>query len=118
MSGAEINATDTLIARTQQGAIATVVRTKATDQTNDIWLRAMILAPSASTSLSASILGDQDMTVMRVHFAKPNAAVAMTFSEDPQMGHRLREIHRLGDHDAVDDAVRDAHRLAAVTTPA
>ena len=46
----------------------------------------MSVAPSASTSLSASILGDQDMTVMRVHFTKPNAAVAMAFSEDPQMG--------------------------------
>jgi hypothetical protein len=34
----------------------------------------------------ASILGDQDMTEMRTHFVKPNAAVAMTFSEDPQMG--------------------------------
>jgi hypothetical protein len=28
---------------------------------NDLWLRAMVLAPSVS-SLSASILGDQDMT--------------------------------------------------------
>jgi len=86
MSGADINATETSIARTQQGTAATLVRTKATDQSHSIWLRAMILAPSASTSLSASILGDQDMTVMRVHFAKPDAAVAMAFSEDPQMG--------------------------------
>jgi uncharacterized protein YcbK (DUF882 family) len=86
MSGAEINATDALIAKTRQGASATVLRTKATDRSNDLWLRAMILTPSASMSLSASILGDQDMTVMRVHFAKPNTAVAMTFSEDPQMG--------------------------------
>ena len=85
MSGADINATDALIAKTQRGG-ATLVRTKATDRTNDIWLRAMILAPSASTSMVASILGDQDMTEMRTHFVKPNAAVAMTFSEDPQMG--------------------------------
>lgn len=84
MSGAEINTIDTQIAKAQQGA--TLVRTKATDRTNDIWLRAMILAPSASTSMVASILGDQDMTVMRTHFAKPNVAVAMTFSDDPQMG--------------------------------
>lgn len=82
MSGAEINAAGAPAAK--QGA--TLVRTKSTDRTNDIWLRAMILAPSASTSMVASILGDQDMTVMRVHFTKPNAAVAMAFSEDPQMG--------------------------------
>ncbi|MBS4005502.1 MAG: DUF882 domain-containing protein [Afipia sp.] len=79
MSGAEIKAT-------RQGPVATAARIKQASQTNDIWMRAMILAPSASTSLSVSSLGDQDMTVMRVHFVKPNAAVAMTFSEDPQMG--------------------------------
>ncbi|CAN5203464.1 DUF882 domain-containing protein [soil metagenome] len=83
MSGAEINTGAASAAKTQ-GAV--MVRAKATDQSNSLWMRAMILAPSASTSLSASILGDQDMTVMRVHFAKPNTAVAMTFSDDPQMG--------------------------------
>lgn len=85
-TAAEINAADATIAKTPQGKIATATRLKQATQTNDIWLRAMILAPSASTSLSASILGDQDMTVMRTHFVKPNAAVAMTFSNDPQMG--------------------------------
>jgi uncharacterized protein YcbK (DUF882 family) len=85
MSGADIGANATL-GKTRQGAIAMVTRIKQASQTNDIWLRAMILAPSASTSLSTSILGDQDMTVMRTHFVKPNAAVAMTFSNDPQMG--------------------------------
>ena len=65
--------------------VTKALRTKAA-QANDLWTRAMILAPSASRSLSASILGDQDMTVMRTHFVKPNTAVAMTFSDDPQMG--------------------------------
>ncbi|MBN9584868.1 MAG: ATP-binding protein [Afipia sp. 62-7] len=78
--GAEIGASPV------KGKTATMVRTKATDQTNNVWLRAMIVAPSASMSLSAAILGDQDMRVMRVHFAKPTTAVAMTFSNDPQMG--------------------------------
>lgn len=86
MSGAEIKANDAAIGKTRQGPIATSARIKQASQTNDIWMRAMILAPSASTSLSVSSLGDQDMTVMRVHFVKPNTAVAMTFSEDPQMG--------------------------------
>ncbi len=85
MSGAGV-AADATGAKTPQGKIATAMRVKQATQTNDIWMRAMILAPSASTSLSASILGDQDMTVMRTHFIKPNAAVAMTFSNDPQMG--------------------------------
>jgi hypothetical protein len=32
------------------------------------------------------VLGDTDMTLMRVHFVKPLAAIAMGFSDDPQMG--------------------------------
>ncbi len=62
-----------------------VVRVVAT-QMNEIWLRAMILSPSVSTALLASSVGDQDMSVMRTHFAKPKTAVAMAFSEDPLMG--------------------------------
>ena len=46
----------------------------------------MMLAPSASTSMRATVLGDTDMTVMRTYFVKPQAAIAMTFSDDPMMG--------------------------------
>jgi uncharacterized protein YcbK (DUF882 family) len=53
---------------------------------NNVWLRAMILAPSASTSMLSTVFGDSDMTVLRAHFVKPQAAVAMSFSDDPQMG--------------------------------
>jgi uncharacterized protein YcbK (DUF882 family) len=53
---------------------------------NSVWLRAMILAPSASTSMLSTVFGDTDMTVLRAHFVKPQAAVAMSFSDDPQMG--------------------------------
>jgi uncharacterized protein YcbK (DUF882 family) len=53
---------------------------------NNVWLRAMILAPSAITSMSATVMGDSDLTLMRAHFAKPQAVVAMTFSDDPQLG--------------------------------
>jgi uncharacterized protein YcbK (DUF882 family) len=52
----------------------------------DIWMRAMILAPSASLSMASTVLGDTDMTLMRAYFVKPQAAVAMSFSDDPQMG--------------------------------
>jgi hypothetical protein len=46
----------------------------------------MILAPSASTSMNATVLGDVDMTLMRAHFTKPDTAIAMGFSDDPMMG--------------------------------
>jgi uncharacterized protein YcbK (DUF882 family) len=53
---------------------------------NSIWMRVMMLAPSASSSMNATVLGDSDMSAMRVYFVKPLAAIAMTFSDDPQMG--------------------------------
>jgi uncharacterized protein YcbK (DUF882 family) len=53
---------------------------------DNVWLRAMILAPSASTSMSSTVMGDSDLTVLRSQFAKPQTVVAMGFSEDPLMG--------------------------------
>jgi uncharacterized protein YcbK (DUF882 family) len=52
----------------------------------DIWMRVMILAPSATTAMSSTVIGDTDLTSMRAHFVKPQATVAMGFSDDPQMG--------------------------------
>ena len=79
---------DTVVAKGQQGqpsVIATATRITAA-RGNDVWMRVMILAPSATNSMSATVLGDSDMTVMRAHFVKPQAIVAMGFSEDPQLG--------------------------------
>jgi uncharacterized protein YcbK (DUF882 family) len=53
---------------------------------NHVWLRAMILAPSATTAMSVSTIGDGDLTVLRAHFVKPQTVVAMGFSDDPQLG--------------------------------
>jgi hypothetical protein len=49
-------------------------------------MRVMMLAPSASTSMSVTVLGDADMTLMRSYFVKPTAIVAMSFSDDPMLG--------------------------------
>jgi uncharacterized protein YcbK (DUF882 family) len=79
---------DTVVAKGQQGqpsVVANATRITAS-RGNDAWMRVMILAPSASTSMSATVLGDSDMTLMRTHFVKPQAIVAMSFSEDPQLG--------------------------------
>lgn len=67
------------------GVITTSARISAA-KGNDIWMRVVMLAPSASSSMLTTVLGDTDMTTMRAHFVKPQAAVAMTFSEDPMMG--------------------------------
>jgi uncharacterized protein YcbK (DUF882 family) len=69
----------------QASVIATSARIAAS-KANDAWMRVMMLAPSASTSMSTTVLGDADMTLMRAHFVKPLAVIAMGFSDDPQMG--------------------------------
>jgi uncharacterized protein YcbK (DUF882 family) len=79
---------DTVVAKGPQGQggmVATSTRLAAAGS-NDVWMRVMILAPSASTSMNATVLGDTDMTLMREHFVKPQAAIAMSFSDDPLMG--------------------------------
>jgi uncharacterized protein YcbK (DUF882 family) len=72
-------------AQGQRGVVATSTRIAAAPASN-AWMRVMILAPSASTSMSATVLGDADMSLLRAHFVKPQAAIAMGFSDDPQMG--------------------------------
>jgi hypothetical protein len=69
-----------------QGGVVAISTRIAASKTNDAWMRVMMLAPSASTSMSATVLGDADMSLMRAHFVKPQAVVAMAFSDDPQMG--------------------------------
>jgi uncharacterized protein YcbK (DUF882 family) len=78
----------TVVAKGPQGQASVVAASTriAASTGNDIWMRAMILAPSASTSMSATVLGDADLTLLRELFVKPEAAVAMSFSNDPQMG--------------------------------
>ena len=81
----EINTVASKGTQGQSGVIATSTRISAA-KGNDIWLRVVMLAPSASNSMFTTVLGDTDMTLMKNYFAKPQAVVAMTFSDDPQMG--------------------------------
>ena len=76
-----------MVAKGTQGqdtVVATSTRLAA--RGNDIWMRVVMLAPSASNAMSTTVLGDTEMTQMRSYFVKPRAAIAMTFSEDPMMG--------------------------------
>ena len=81
-----VNNITTVVAKGSQGLVATSRRLASAAKSNDVWMRAMILAPSASTSMSVSAMGDPDLTLMRSYFVKPLTAVAMSFSEDPQLG--------------------------------
>ena len=72
-------------AQGQKGLVATSTRIAAS-RAGDAWLRVMMLAPSATTSMSATVIGDADLTLMSAHFVKPQSVIAMEFSEDPLMG--------------------------------
>jgi uncharacterized protein YcbK (DUF882 family) len=87
-AGAAATEINTVVAKGAQGqdaVIATSTRLAAA-RGNSIWMRVVMLAPSASHSMSTTVLGDTEMTQMRSHFVKPQAVIAMTFSEDPMMG--------------------------------
>src|SRR5437016_2189478 len=87
-AGATTTEINTVVAKGMQGqdtVVATSTRLAAA-RGNDIWMRVVMLAPSASNAMSTTVLGDTEMTQMRSYFVKPRAAIAMTFSEDPMMG--------------------------------
>ena len=70
----------------QAGVITNAARISAAKDFGSTWLRAMMLAPSASTAMSVTVMGDADLTVMRGYFVKPQKAIAMSFSDDPTPG--------------------------------
>jgi uncharacterized protein YcbK (DUF882 family) len=69
----------------QDGVIATPTRIVAAKASDDAWMRIMMLAPSATTSMSVTMLGDPNMTLLSKLFVKPQAVIAMNFSNDQQM---------------------------------
>jgi len=81
----EIN---TVVAKGAQGQDAVVANSTrlAAARGHNIWMRVVMLAPSASHAMLTTVLADTEMTQMRTHFVKPQAVIAMTFSEDPLMG--------------------------------
>jgi uncharacterized protein YcbK (DUF882 family) len=81
----EINTVVAKGAQGQNSVISTATRIAAA-KGNDLWMRVVMLAPSASSAMSTTVLGDTDMTLMRGHFVKPQVAITMTFSEDPMLG--------------------------------
>ncbi len=75
---------DLTVVAKSQGVVATSTRTAPT--ADDVWTRMMMLAPSASTSMSVTMLGDPNMTQLSKLFAKPQTVIVMGFSDDPQGG--------------------------------
>jgi uncharacterized protein YcbK (DUF882 family) len=82
-----INDVTTVVAKRegQDGVVATATRI-VVSKANDIWMRIVMLAPSASRSMSVTMLGDANMTLLSKLFLKPQATIVMGFSDDPLMG--------------------------------
>jgi hypothetical protein len=68
------------------GGVIATSRRLAAAKGNDLWMRVMMLAPSVRGSMSVTVMGDADMSLLRAFFVKPQTAIAMTFSDDPMMG--------------------------------
>jgi uncharacterized protein YcbK (DUF882 family) len=72
--------------RGQFGHVATSARITAATNTNPSWLRAMIVASSATTMMRATAFGEPDMTGLARHFVKPRTTLGAGFSDDPMDG--------------------------------
>jgi len=53
---------------------------------DDPWLRAMILAPSLSSSMTSMLYGEPDFSELRALMNKPTSTVMMSFNDDPYPG--------------------------------
>ncbi|WP_258767980.1 MULTISPECIES: DUF882 domain-containing protein [Bradyrhizobium] len=78
----EIN---TVVGKSGQGVISTSARLSAA-KGESMWLKIVMLAPSASRAMSVTLMGDVDMGAMRAYFIKPQAVIAMGFTDDPMQG--------------------------------
>ncbi|WP_312015252.1 DUF882 domain-containing protein [Bradyrhizobium liaoningense] len=78
----EIN---TVVGKSIDGRIATATRLSAA-KGESIWLKIVMLSPSASRAMSVTLMGELDMAAMRAYFVKPQAVIAMGFVDDPMQG--------------------------------
>lgn len=78
----EIN---TVVGKTTDGMIATATRLSAA-KGESIWLKIVMLSPSASRAMSVTLMGEVDTGALRGYFVKPQAVVAMGFADDPMQG--------------------------------
>jgi hypothetical protein len=76
---------NTVVAKGSDGRIATATRLSAA-KGESIWLKIVMLSPSASRAMSVTLMGELDLAAMRAYFVKPQAVIAMGFVEDPMQG--------------------------------
>ncbi|WP_247988466.1 DUF882 domain-containing protein [Bradyrhizobium sp. 186] len=78
----EIN---TVVGKSIDGMVATATRLSAA-KGESIWLKIVMLSPSASRAMSVTMMGELDMAAMRAYFVKPRSVIAIGFVDDPMQG--------------------------------
>ncbi|WP_311977144.1 DUF882 domain-containing protein [Bradyrhizobium diversitatis] len=74
-----------VVGKSIDGRVATATRLSAAKGEN-IWLKIVMLSPSASRAMSVTLMGELDTVALRAYFVKPRAVVAMGFVDDPMQG--------------------------------
>jgi uncharacterized protein YcbK (DUF882 family) len=77
---------DSVVAKGVQPVPANLAQVGLKPREIDPWTRAMMLAPNFHYAMLATTLGDQDMTLLRSMFVKPEVAVVVAFGEEATPG--------------------------------
>ncbi|TQF38109.1 ATP-binding protein [Bradyrhizobium sp. UNPF46] len=78
----EIN---TVVGKSIDGMVATATRLSAA-KGESVWLKIVMLSPSASRAMSVTLMGELDTAALRGYFVKPHSVIAMGFADDPMQG--------------------------------
>ncbi|MDA9425140.1 DUF882 domain-containing protein [Bradyrhizobium sp. CCBAU 53380] len=84
-SMAQATEINTVVGKSIDGRIATATRISAA-KGESIWLKIVMLSPSASRAMSVTLMGELDTVALRAYFVKPRVVVAMGFVDDPMQG--------------------------------
>lgn len=84
-SVAQATEINSVVGKSIDGRIATATRLSAA-KGESIWLKIVMLSPSASRAMSVTLMGELDTAALRGYFVKPQAVIAMGFADDPMQG--------------------------------
>lgn len=84
-SMAQATEINTVVGKSVDGMVATATRLSAA-KGEGIWLKIVMLSPSASRAMSVTLMGELDTAALRAYFVKPRAVIAMGFVDDPMHG--------------------------------
>lgn len=84
-SVAQASEINSVVGKRVDGLVATATRLSAA-KGESIWLKIVMLSPSASRAMSVTLMGELDTAALRSYFVKPHAVIAMGFVDDPMQG--------------------------------